>query len=249
MADDLRGSKILITGGSSGIGRRIAIESSKQGAQVCVIGRSVPKLNEVRSRLHGSGHHGVAFDLEDLARIPKLVGEIEAEFGPLSAIIHSAGLLKALPLSQTSNPDILQLARVNLLAPIILTRESLRPLMRDPGCAVVFLGSVSSISGQAGLSVYSAVKSGLLGFTRAMAQEWGHAGHRFNTILAGLVDSEMTQELSKKVGSRSWEHLTKKHTLGTGSPANVADMALFLVSPRASWITGGQFVVDGGFSA
>jgi NAD(P)-dependent dehydrogenase (short-subunit alcohol dehydrogenase family) len=113
--------------------------------------------------------------------------------------------------------------------------------------SVVFLGSVSSHRGQAGASSYSASKGAVNALGSSLVAELGREGIRFNTVVAGLVDTELSERMRKRLGEAAWNNLIKQHPLGLGSAEDVANVALFLLSQKSQWITGTQLVIDGGY--
>jgi NAD(P)-dependent dehydrogenase (short-subunit alcohol dehydrogenase family) len=246
----LQDKRILITGGSSGIGRETARLVATLGARVCLVGRSTSELESVVSSLAGRGHTFLQLDLAEPKGILPAMEALASEGDGFSGLVHSAGIQVTRPLRMQSPEEVGRLFQVNCLAGIELTRAFRRPPFRKGPGSVVFVSSVMGIVGQPAVSGYCASKGAVIGFVRAAAIELAREGIRVNCVAPGHVDgdSRMSADLKSLLGE-GFESLAKSHPLGLGRAADVANAIAFLLGDTARWITGSTLVVDGGYSA
>ena len=245
----MKGRTILVTGASSGIGRETAILLSELEANVILAGRNRERLEETRDRLRGSAHRIETFDLNDAAAIPAWLKKITLETGPLSGLVHSAGIQKTIPLRVVSVPSIEAIMRTNVTSAIMLMNG-----FRQRGCSVrggsvVLISSVAGLVGQPAIGAYSASKAALIGFTKSSAMELAPEGLRVNCVAPGYVDTEMALEFRDKLPAEQFEAIAQMHPLGLGKPLDVAYAIAFLLAETGRWITGTTLVVDGGYTA
>lgn len=246
---DLTGSTVLVTGASSGIGRETAVVLSELGARVVVTGRRTDQLETTLGRM-ASGDHGLEpFDLADLEAIPDWVVGLAARYGPFRGVVHAAGIRKTIGLRGLSVDILHQTFRVNLDSAVMLAKG-----LRQKGCceatgSVVFLSSVSAFVGAPATAAYASSKAALIGLTKSLASELARQGIRVNCIAAGMVESEMTDQIRATLTSDQFQAIVARHPLGLGTPRDVAYAAAFLISDAGRWMTGHALVIDGGFSA
>ena len=241
---------VIVTGGSRGLGLAIASTLATSGYRVITIART--ETAELRSKVaaleqeqRGSLHFR-AFDLTNTRAIAALVGELRKEFGPIYGLVNNAGLGTAGVLTIMRDEQIESLARLNTIAPIILSKYVLRSMMVERAGRIVNVSSIVASTGYSGLSAYAATKASLIGFTRSLAREVGQLGITVNAIAPGFVDTEMTHELSG--GQR--EQIMRRSALRR--MVNVDDIAgsvEFLLSDKARNITGITLTVDAGNTA
>lgn len=246
----LRDKRVLITGGSSGIGRETAKVVAALGARVCLVGRSLPDLEAVIGALAGVGHTCSCLDLSETARIPAAMEALAADGNGFSGLVHSAGAQVTRPLRMQSPADVEKLMQINCFAGIELTRAFRRPTVRKGPGSVVLVSSVMGMVGQAGISGYSASKGALIAFARSAALEMAREGIRVNCVAPGHIagDSRMSADLTKLLGD-GFETVEKSHPLGLGRTVDVANAIAFLLGETARWMTGSTLVVDGGYTA
>lgn len=244
---ELSGKSILVTGGSSGIGKAVAVQAAREGARVAIIARDQRRLDGVLAALPGSKHFGASFDLSRTEILDELADKVRENFGQLDGIVHAAGIYRVLPVRTTSSSSIKEIFDVNFFAPLLLTKLLVRKTQRAEKLSVVFLSSVASLKGQPGASSYSASKGAINSMVPALVAELSRDGIRFNNVVAGLVDTELSKEMRRTIGELAWNSLVDQHPLGLGDANEVANAVMFLLSGKSKWITGSQLVVDGGY--
>ena len=155
-----------------------------------------------------------------------------------NAAVGTDGLLAAM-----GSDEIRESVGMNLISPMLLAREVVKGMLLKGGGQLIFISSVAARHGFRGLSVYSAAKAGLLGFSRSLAREYGSRGIRSNVIMPGFLETEM----SSTIGSRQLDSVKRRIPLGRlGQSEDVVGMVRFLMSPEAAYVNGSEFVVDGG---
>jgi len=186
------------------------------------------------------------FDLLEIAAMPQLVRHLRQEVGPLYGLVNNAGLGTAGLLAMMPVAQIETLIRLNTLSPIVLTKQVVRSMMSERAGRVVNISSIVALTGYQSLSVYSATKAALIGFTRALAREVGQLGITVNAVAPGFVDTEMTREMDAK----QREQIVRRSALRRlPQPADVAAAVEFLLSDQARNITGTTLTVDAGNTA
>ena len=246
----LKGKKILITGASSGIGADSAEKFAQYGAELILLGRNEDKLSEVKSSLNNSHlHFIVKSDLAKDDEAFKVITNLPKEFLPLNGVFHSAGKELIKPISLTKSSDFKDLVSTTVQAAISISRALAKKNIMFDNSSVVFMSSVSAISGTPGLTAYSACKSALIGLTKSLALEFAHRKIRFNCLLSGAVISPMHERLLKNLSVKSIEDYESKHPLGFGDKSDISNITTFLMSEASKWITGSSISVDGGYSA
>jgi 3-oxoacyl-[acyl-carrier protein] reductase len=241
---------VVVTGGSRGLGLGIARRLTDSGYRVIAIARQENKqLSEARSEAEASTPGSFAFrtfDLSETEKIPSLISDLRKEYGSIYGLVNNAGIGFDGSLALMPSSQIEQLLVVNTLSPILLTRSVVRSMMANGGGRIINMASITAFSGYSGLSVYSATKAALVGFTRSLAREVGRAGITVNAVAPGFVSTDLTHALTeeqrKKVESRSaLKRLTEIE--------DVANAVEFLLSDKAKNITGTVLTVDAGSTA
>ena len=241
---------VAVTGASRGIGLAIATTLAAGGYRVLAIARS--ESEELRSAIAaGSAHGGAltfrAFDLTDIAAIAGLVGSLRNEFGPLYGLVNNAGIGTSGMLTLMRDEQIETLARLNMIAPIILTKYVLRSMLIERAGRIVNIASiVGGSTGYSGLSAYAATKASLIGFTRSLAREVGQLGITVNAVAPGFVDTQMTRDLTAEQRGQIERRSALRRLPGVD---DIAGSVEFLLSERARNITGITLTVDAGNTA
>jgi 3-oxoacyl-[acyl-carrier protein] reductase len=243
----LAGKAALITGASRGIGRAIAIEFARQGADVALIGRDVAALEESAGECANARVGAVAelfeCDVTDQAAVERIVGEVIARFGRLDCAVANAGQSVDALLLRLKPETIDRMLDVNLKSAFYLCAAAAKPMMKQRAGSIVLMTSIVGITGNAGQAAYAASKAGLIGLCKSLAKELGSRNIRVNAVAPGLIETAMTE----KMPDAAKEFLIKQAALGrAGKPEDVGGVVAFLCSDAAGYITGQTLVVDGG---
>lgn len=236
----------LVTGGSRGIGRSIVERLTEDGWSVAFTWRAGERLaKELEEVLYGRAT-AFALEVRDRERPKQLVAEIEASLGPLLGLVNCAGIHREGLLGLTTDAEWDDVIDVNLGGVFRCCRAALPGMVARRRGSIVNVASLSALHGRAGQAAYAASKAGVLGLTRALSREVGKRGVRVNAVLPGFVATDLTSGVPPEVAAE----LRSMETLKAGtSPRDVADAVAFLVSDRASSITGQALVVDSGATA
>lgn len=232
------------------MGLGIAQALAASGFRVIAVARGEGEaFAGIREQVAASGTGGLefrAFDLSDIAAIPTLVKSLRTDFGPIFGLVNNAAAPDANLLSLVPDATVERLVRLNVTSPLVLTKYVVRSMMAGTGGRIVNVSSIVSATGYVGLSVYSATKSSLVGFTRSLARELGPLGITVNAVAPGFIDTDMTRELEPSARTK----IARRSALGrmpeVGDVAHAVD---FLFSDKARNITGTVMTVDAGNTA
>jgi 3-oxoacyl-[acyl-carrier protein] reductase len=239
----------LVTGGSRGIGRAVALALAGAGRPVAVVYRSrSDDAKETLSLIEQSGGEGVIVraDVGDPAEVRRGFDEVEDALGSVGVLVNNAGTRDdglALGLSDDSWEQVL---RVNLSGTFYCCRRALRSMLRRRWGRIVNITSIAGLRGSPGQTNYSAAKAGVVGLTRTLAKEVATKGITVNAVAPGLVATELTTNLP---GSRFDDMVAEIPIRRPGTPEEIAATVAFLCSPQAAYVTGGVFVTDGGLTS
>lgn len=247
--DCLCGRVILVTGGSSGLGKETAIQAARCGAKLILIGRNEARLHETRLLLEGSGHAIVSGDLSHDDDADQIVKSVVAAHGPLSGVFYSAGESVLAPIRTTKHQHLEAVFGSGVYGAFGVARAASRKGMMTDGGSLVFMSSVSAERGRRGMAAYSAAKAAIGGLVRTLAIELAPRGIRANAIAAGAVVTAMHSEFASTVSDEMVNNYQDLHLLGFGRPEDVAYSAIFLLSDASRWVTGTNMAVDGGYTA
>jgi 3-oxoacyl-[acyl-carrier protein] reductase len=243
---DLSEKVALVTGGSRGIGRAIALALAQRGARVAVnYVANAQAAEEVVQRIAGCGGQAVAIqgDVSQAQDARRLVDETLAAFNALHILVNNAGLTQDDLLLRMSEEAWDRVLAVNLRGAYLCTKAALRPMIRQRWGRIISIASVAGLVGNAGQANYAAAKAGLIGFTKAVAKEVASRSVTANAIAPGLVRSEMTADLTEA----QKQAVLQLVPLGRpATPEEIAPAVVFLASEEAGYITGGVLAVDGG---
>jgi 3-oxoacyl-[acyl-carrier protein] reductase len=240
---------VVVTGASRGLGLAIARKLSSAGFAVIATARKqTPQLATAMTEA-STGTPAIRFepfDLSDIDGIARFVANLRKSFGPIYGLVNNAGLGTDGTLALMHNARIEELVRVNTLAPIVLTKYAVRAMMADGGGRVVNVSSIVASTGYSGLSVYSATKASMVGFTRSLAREIGRMGVNVNAVAPGFLDTEMTQGMADDERAR----IARRSALRRlPTVEDVAEAVAFLLGDAAASITGTVLTVDAGATA
>lgn len=241
---------VIVTGGSRGLGLAIVSTLAAAGYRVIAIART--ETEELRSAVATAEREQCgsvrfrAFDLGNIGAIADLVGELRKEFGPLYGLVNNAGIGTAGVLTIMRDEQVESLLRLNTLSPIILSKYVVRSMMVERAGRIVNISSIVASTGYSGLSVYSATKASLVGFTRSLAREVGQLGITVNAVAPGFVATEMTHDLS---GGQREQIMRRSALRRMAEPKDVAGTVEFLLGEKGRNITGVTLTVDAGNTA
>lgn len=230
---------VLVTGGTRGLGLGIAEALATAGFRVIAVARH-------RGDQLGADMHFVPFDLAELSGLADLVKGIRAEFGPLYGLVNNAATSNAGVLANVPDREIERVICLNVTSPMLLTKYAARSMMTGAGGRIVNISSIVATTGYSGLSVYSATKAALLGFTRALARELGPLGITVNAVAPGFIATEMTSGLTDSDRGK----IVRRSALGRAPDiADVSHAVDYLFSDKARNVTGTVLTVDAGNTA
>ena len=240
----LDGKTALITGASGGIGGGIARALHEQGAIVVLSGTRVEALAQLASEL-GERAHVCPADLKDPAAADALVAAAEGAAGPLHILVNNAGFTRDMLALRMKDEDWQAVLDVDLTAPFRLARAALRGMLRRRAGRIIGISSIVGATGNAGQANYAAAKAGLVGMTKALAQEVGSRGVTVNVVAPGFIETPMTAALSEAQRGK----LAEQIPLGRlGQPADIAAAVVYLAADEAGWVTGATLHVNGGMA-
>ena len=242
----LENKSAIITGATRGIGRGIAVEFAKQGANVAfTYSSSVEAATELENELKALGvsAKGYQSNAADFDAAQELVKQVVADFGTVDILVNNAGITKDNLLLRISEDDFDKVIEVNLKSVFNLTKAVIRPMMKQRAGSIINMSSVVGLKGNAGQANYAASKAGIIGFSKSVALELGSRNVRSNVIAPGFIETEMTDKLDEKVVQGWRDSIPLKRG---GSPQDIANACVFLASEMSSYITGQTLSVDGG---
>ena len=236
----------IITGATRGIGRGIAVEFAKQGANIgFTYSSSVDAATALEKELTDSGvkAKGYQSNAANFDAAQELAKEVLKEFGAIDILVNNAGITKDNLLMRISEEDFDKVIEVNLKSVFNLTKAVIRPMMKQRNGSIINMSSVVGLKGNAGQSNYAASKAGIVGFSKSVALELGSRNIRSNVVAPGFIETEMTAKLDEAT-VQSWrDGIPLKRG---GQPIDIANACVFLGSDMSAYITGQTLSVDGG---
>jgi NAD(P)-dependent dehydrogenase (short-subunit alcohol dehydrogenase family) len=246
---DLTGRTAVVIGGTTGIGRAIALGLADAGADVVVTGRREPVIQEVASQIEARGRRTLrqAADVGDATSLASLRDACLKAFGQIDIVVCAAGTTKRVASVDMSEADWSQIIDTNLTGMMRTYQTFAPPMIGRKSGRLIGIGSLASFVGLQEVAAYTASKSAVAGLTRALAVEWAPHGVTVNAIAPGVFETDLNREILK--GPRGQEFLMRTPMRRFGRTEELVGAAVFLASDAASFVTGQLLVVDGGLLA
>ena len=242
----LIGKKALVTGASRGIGREIALELARQGADVAInFAGSEAKANEVVDEVKALGREAftIQCDVSSSESVSNMVKETINHFGQLDILVNNAGITRDNLLMRMKENEWDDVINTNLKGVFLCTKAVTRQMMKQRSGRIINIASVVGVSGNPGQANYVAAKAGVIGLTKTSAKELASRGITVNAVAPGFITTEMTDALSKEIQ----EEMLKMIPLAQfGEPKDIANTVVFLASDDSKYITGQTIHVNGG---
>ena len=235
----------IVTGAGRGIGRAIALEFAAEGADVVCVSRTQENSEKVANEIRALGRKSWAFavDVADSNAVNAAAEKILAETGKVDILVNNAGVTRDGLLMRMSDTDWDTVLDTNLKGAFLVTKAFSRAMIKARAGRIINISSVIGLIGNAGQCNYAASKAGLIGFTQSVAKELASRGITVNAIAPGFIETDMTSELNVELKAA----ILKQIPMGKfGAAEDIANAALFLASPSASYVTGQVLTVDGG---
>ena len=249
---DISNKVCLVTGGTSGIGRAIALGFAQAGAKVIAGSTNPDKVAGIKKEL-GAGHDAIQMNVADEESVRKAVEFAVGKFGRLDSVVNAAGVIKRQPSLEMPIDEFRRIVDVNLTGSFIVARAAGRAMKEQrpddrtgERGSIVFISSLNSYISLVEVLAYGSSKSGVLGLVRGLANEWAQYGIRVNSIAPGVFPTDLNRPLIE--GTERGKMLKWHTPMGRFGDANeLVGAAVYLVSPSASYTTGHTITVDGGF--
>jgi 3-oxoacyl-[acyl-carrier protein] reductase len=244
----LEGKTALVTGGSRGIGKALALAFAAQGANVAFSDlRYDEKAEALEKEIAGLGvkGKGYASDASNFADSDKLLDAVVADFGSIDILVNNAGITRDTLLMRMSEEQWDDVIRINLKSTFNLTKAAQKYMIKQRSGSIINMSSVVGLGGNAGQANYAASKAGMIGFTKSIAQELGPRNVRCNAIAPGFIETDMTAGLPEDI-KKGWAE--KIPLRRAGQAADVANVAIFLASDLSAYVTGQVIAVCGGMT-
>jgi 3-oxoacyl-[acyl-carrier protein] reductase len=242
----LKGKTAVVTGGSRGIGRAIALELASKGANVAVnYTKNSAAADAVVEEIKAMGKLGIAVkaDVSSISEVENLVIEVLNAFGSIDILVNNAGITKDNLIVRMTEKEFDDVINTNLKGAFICTKAVSRVMIKQKSGKIINVSSVVGIVGNSGQSNYAAAKAGLIGFTKSMAKELAKRGINVNAVAPGFVQTDMTSSLPEKVKE---EFIKSIPLMRIGEPEDIAKGVAFLASEYSDYITGQVINIDGG---
>ena len=242
---ELKDKIALVTGGAQGIGKVVGEDLARQGAHVILgdVNLEGAQASAAEIKDQGGSASAVELNVTDAAGVQKTFDYISKEFKLIDILVNNAGITRDGLLMRMKEADWDLVLLINLKGSFLCSQQAVKQMMKQKSGSIVNIASIVGLMGNAGQANYSASKAGLIGLTKTTAREVASRGIRVNAIAPGFIDTAMTQVLDEKVRERLIEQIPLARL---GLPEDIANCVSFLVSDRASYLTGQVLSVNGG---
>ncbi|MFC1224268.1 SDR family NAD(P)-dependent oxidoreductase [Pedobacter sp. BG31] len=241
----LQGLRILVTGGSSGIGYQTCKTIAQMGATVIASGRNEDNLRKLIGELKAGDHSYIRADITQASDRSKILDSIPS----IDGFVHSAGVVMLAPLKFIKEETMDTIYNVNYKSVVLLLQGMVKAKKINKGASLVLVSSVAGLFGMKGNGMYAGTKGALISATKVFANELAAQKIRVNCIAPGMVRTAITEETINTLSAEVVAMDEAKYPLGYGEPEDVASPIAFLLSPASKWITGQTIVLDGGRTA
>ena len=243
------GKSAIVTGGTRGIGKAIVKELASRGCNVAFnYSKSAEEAEALKTEIESMGVKALAAqcDVADTAAAAEFVGKVKDEFGTIDFLVNNAGITRDQLMLRMKEQDWDDVIDINLKGAWNFSKAVLRPMLRnDNGGSILNITSISGVVGMLGQSNYSASKAGMIGLTKSLAKEIASKKITVNALALGLIETDMAAEMNAEYREKYLEHVP----LGRlGNVKEVAEIACFMMSPSAAYITGQVIQADGGLA-
>ncbi len=237
----LKGKTILVTGASSGIGRGVAVACSKMGATVILVGRNAEKLQKTYDCLEKGEHKVVACDLTELGDVEEIVKNLPS----LNGVVHCAGIGQRVFCRQLNEKALDKVMDINFKAPVLLQATMLKKKKIEDGASIVFIASIASWSPSLGNGAYSASKGAIISYANCLSLELSSRKIRVNCISPAMVWTDLI--LKDGISEEQLKEDESKYPLKRyGTPDDIANLAIYMLSDASTWMTGSNVKISGG---
>lgn len=246
----LAGEACVVSGAASGIGAAIAHSLAQADARVALLDRDAAACEAQAAALRAQGATALAVtcDIADAGAVAAAARTVEAELGAPSVLVNNAGLLRAAALAEVDLAQWNEVLSINLTGYLLCARAFGAGMRAAGRGSIVHVASIAGLFPQTGSGAYSASKAGVLLMSRQLAVEWGPQGVRSNAICPGMIRTALSAKFYEEPGFEA-RRAAVTASRRVGEPQDIADVALFLASPRSGYVNGAEIVVDGGMSS
>ena len=247
----LENKVIIVTGASSGIGAQCAIDCSKMGAKVVLVARNEERLKQTLEQCEEPSRHMILpLDLSSSEGLKEAVKDVVAKVGKINGVVNCAGMSSVTPLKLVTDELLDQFFRTNVYSAINLSKEVTRVgnYDKEGGCSIILFASIMGLCGEKCKTMYSATKGALIAAARSMACEMAKNKVRVNVVSPGAIETPINANLPHMADPELRKELEDKHLLGLGECSDIANACIYLLSDAAKWVTGQNFIVDGGYT-
>ena len=247
----LENKVIIVTGASSGIGAQCAIDCSKMGAKVVLVARNEERLKQTLEQCEEPSRHMILpLDLSSSDGLKETIKNVVAKVGKINGVVNCAGMSSVTPLKLVTDELLDQFFRTNVYSAINLSKEVTRVgnYDKEHGCSIIFFASIMGLCGEKCKTMYSATKGALIAAARSMACELAKNKVRVNVVSPGAIETPINAKLPHMADPELRKELEDKHLLGLGECSDISNACIYLLSDAAKWVTGQNFIVDGGYT-